>query len=45
VVAAVNIIVPCIRASKKKLETVLAKKVKEMAEQISLVLGYRKEVP
>lgn len=42
VVAAVNIIVPTIRSSKKELETILARKVVEMADQISLVMGYRK---
>ncbi|MGQ9638257.1 MAG: IclR family transcriptional regulator [Thermodesulfobacteriota bacterium] len=41
VIAAVNIAVPSIRISQRKLETVLAKKVMETARQISLTLGYR----
>jgi IclR family pca regulon transcriptional regulator len=40
VIAAVNIAVPSIRVSQKKLETTLAQKVMETAQQISSNLGY-----
>jgi len=40
VIAAVNIAVPSIRVSLKKLETVFAKKVMETADRISMILGY-----
>lgn len=42
VIAAVNIAVPSIRVSPKRLETVLAKKAMETADKISYILGYRK---
>jgi PcaR/PcaU/PobR family beta-ketoadipate pathway transcriptional regulator len=42
VIAAVNIAVPSIRVSQKRLETVFAKKVVETAQQISNALGYKK---
>ena len=41
VIAAVNIAVPSIRVSLKRLETVLAKKVVEIADKISFILGYQ----
>ena len=40
VIAAVNIAVPSIRVSVKKLETCFSKKVKETADRISYRLGY-----
>lgn len=43
VIAAVNIAVPSIRISQKRLETVLARKVLETAHQISFILGYKEE--
>jgi IclR family pca regulon transcriptional regulator len=45
VVAAVNIAVPSIRVSVRKLETVLAKKVVDTAERISASLGYTSSFP
>ena len=44
VIAAVNIAVPSSRVQLKRLETVLAQKVIETADRISLNLGYRKEI-
>jgi IclR family pca regulon transcriptional regulator len=44
VIAAVNIAVPSIRVSPKRLETVFAKKVMATADKISSVLGYKAEV-
>jgi PcaR/PcaU/PobR family beta-ketoadipate pathway transcriptional regulator len=41
VIAAVNIAVPSIRVSLKKLETVIAPKVVETANKISFALGYK----
>lgn len=41
VIAAVNIAVPSIRVSQKKLETVLARRAMETAHQISSSLGYK----
>jgi len=41
VIAAVNIAVPSIRVSLRKLETVLAEKVVETANKISFTLGYK----
>jgi IclR family pca regulon transcriptional regulator len=41
VIAAVNIAVPSIRVSLKRLETVLARKVITTANKISLMLGYK----
>ena len=41
VIAAVNIAVPSIRVSLKRLETVLARKVVETADKISFMLGYK----
>ena len=41
VIAAVNVAVPTIRFSLKKLETVLAPKVMETANKISFSLGYK----
>lgn len=41
VIAAVNIAVPSIRVSTKRLETVFAKKAVETANRISFALGYR----
>lgn len=43
VIAAVNIAVPSSRVQVKRLETVLAQKVIETADRISITLGYRKE--
>lgn len=40
-IAAVNIAVPSIRVSQKRLETALAKKVMETADKISFALGYK----
>lgn len=45
VIAAVNIAVPSIRISQKKIETIFAKKVMETAFQISSVLGYKEGPP
>jgi DNA-binding IclR family transcriptional regulator len=45
VIAAVNIIVPCIRATKRVLETSLASKVIDLASKISLANGYRATPP
>ncbi len=45
VIAAVNIAVPSSRVQLKRLETVLARKAVETADQISFTLGYRKEGP
>jgi IclR family pca regulon transcriptional regulator len=44
VIAAVNIAVPSIRVSQKKLETVLATKVVETANKISFILGHRDRI-
>jgi len=41
VIAAVNIAVPSIRVSPKRLETTLARKVMATADKISFVLGYK----
>ncbi len=43
VIAAVNIAVPSIRVQIKRLETVLAQKAIETADQISFALGYKME--
>jgi IclR family pca regulon transcriptional regulator len=43
VIAAVNIAVPSIRISLKKMETVLAKKAMETAFKISSALGYQRQ--
>ena len=43
VIAAVNIMIPTIRCSLEQLETVYARKVIEMADKISSVMGYRKD--
>jgi len=41
VIAAVNIAVPSIRVSQRRLKTILAKKVMKTANQISSTLGYK----
>jgi DNA-binding IclR family transcriptional regulator len=43
VIAAVNIMVPTIRCSMEELETVYARKVMEMADKISFLMGYRRD--
>jgi DNA-binding IclR family transcriptional regulator len=43
VIAALNIMIPTIRSSLEQLETVYARKVIEMADKISFVMGYRKD--
>ena len=42
VIAAVNIMVPSFRMSRKVMETQLAEKVKTLGENISLAMGYKK---
>ena len=44
VIGAVNIAVPSIRVSVRRLETVLSKKVVETANKISYVLGYHEQM-